>query len=164
MVLRALLMPDENPDLTSAAKRLLPGYGQPPLRVSHVAIGETFAGITEKDKVSCEGFDCAMIELNKLTFGGGLVEVKGIPSTEEFHKTALRLHEIDNRLEPNDCLILALALSDPDCDTFVTSDPTMVKSQRLRDCAGEYGTTIVPLGEKSTGKKRKKSYAGRGIQ
>ncbi len=163
MVLRALLVPDENPDMYNEAKRWLPRSRQPPLRVSHVAVGEAFDGIAGKGKMDCEGLDCAMIEYNRLVHDGRLLEVKGIPDVRPFHETALRLHRWDNRLEPNDCLLLALALVDDECGSFLTSDPVMVKSRKLMDLALDNDTRIVPFGERRTERTRRKRYSGRTI-
>jgi len=164
MVLRALILPSENPDMHNEAKKWLPPSNQPPLKVSHVAIGEAFAGIAGKGRMSCEGFDCAMIEFNRLSQNGRYLDVKGIPDVKRYHETALELHRIDNRLEPNDCLLLSLALVDHECVSFLTSDPTMVKSQRLMDLARSLDTAIAPFGEKRVDRKRRKRYAGRTIK
>jgi hypothetical protein len=162
MVLRALIMPLEMPDMHREASQLLKGTVQLPLRVSHVTIGEAFNGICTDRRMTCDGSDCALIEFNRLACSGHLLEVKGIGDIVQFHDTALELHRADPRLERNDCLILALAITDQDCDSFLTSDPILAHSYNLRDLAARYHTTIVPFGEKLAVRDRKRRYSGRG--
>jgi predicted nucleic acid-binding protein len=161
MVLRALIMPSEVLDMHNEARKWLLSGSVLPLRVSHVAIGEAFNGICTDHRIDCEGRDCALIEFNRLVFSRDLLEVKGIHDTGRYHDMVLALHQVDERLEPNDCLILALAITDDECDSFLTSDPVMAKSTRLRDIAEENGTTILPFGEKRIIRDRKQRYSGR---
>jgi len=157
-----LIMPLEMPDMYREAIQLLREPAQLPLRVSHVTIGEAFNGICTDRRMTCDGSDCALIEFNRLACSGQFLEVKGIGGIEQFHDIALELHRADPRLERNDCLILALAITDHDCDSFLTSDPILVHSQNLRELAAGYHTTIVPFGERLVVKDRKRRYSGRG--
>jgi len=164
MVLRALLVPSEAPDMHSEAMRLLSGKAALPLRISHVAIGEAFNGICEDHGIDCDGQDCALISFNRLVFRGELLEVKGIHDVDHFLEMAEALHRADERLDPNDCLILALAIADEECDSFLTSDPVMVRSAMLREMASDHRKEILPFGVRHVVRNRRRHFTGRGRQ
>jgi len=159
MVLRAILMPREDPDLTKAALRLLRDAAPHALAVGHVVIGEAFGGIHRDLPLVCEPHDCASIEFSRL-LQDEKVTVRTIDDPNSYHRFALDLHRLDKRLGANDCLILSLALLDPGYDMLVTNDYTMAKSRDLTRLAQELGKEIRPLHLEDTQRRRRRSYGG----
>ncbi len=142
VILRALIDPEDSPELKRAARDILYKTNSEPVGVCHAVIGEAFAGI-----INDRGPECcqdAAFEFHKYHKRLEKIEIRGIVDPAKVHTLALELHESDAYLEPNDVHILAVALADPDCDTFITRDSRVLTSTEAKRIAQDNGSTIKP--------------------
>ena len=112
-----------------------------PLGVSIPAIGETFHGLSEDRNM--ESSDCgdAAIALRKLVQTGKLILV-GMGGTKEVYSIAQELMRSDDRLDPVDALILSVACKCKSCNTFYTTDGTILQSISIANVAKTHGVKI----------------------
>ncbi len=141
MVLRALIDESDDPLLRKPSKALVHRRRAPPFKVSHIAVGEAFAGIAKERR---RGHEDSMWHFEQLLHRSRRLEIVGIPRDlgEAYHRCVLRLHGSEAWLDPNDASILGIACIDPECSTFYTADRLIVESERLCDVAREYGTEV----------------------
>jgi len=141
MILRALLDEEDNPEMRRTVVHLLNSSGDAFLRVSHLAVGEVFSGLAEDFEDDRSG---AMVEFQRWV-RKGKVRLHGIKDPWSVHHLALRLHGLDRSLEPNDAVILAIALHDRESQVFYTQDRRLFHAA-IRDIAErEFGTRIRKL-------------------
>ncbi|NIP33294.1 MAG: hypothetical protein GWN97_00435 [Thermoplasmata archaeon] len=144
MVLRALIDESDDPGLRESSRALVHRRMAPPFRVSHLVVGEAFAGIAKARR----GRDIdPMWHFEQLLHRSRRIEIVGVPRDHgiAYHRCVLRLHGSEAWLEPNDASILGVACIDPDCSTFYTTDIVMLESDGLLGVAREYGTDIMEL-------------------
>ena len=137
-----MIDPEDAPELKRAARDILYKRNSGHVDVCHVVIGEAFAGIVkDRDPGCCQD---AAYEFHRFHKRLEKIEICGIEDPGRLHQIALDLHTADAYLEPNDVHILAVALADPDCDTFITRDNRVLTSQEAKRIARENGTSIRP--------------------
>ncbi len=137
-----MIDPEDAQELKRAALEILYKRNSGPVGVCHVVIGEAFAGIVEdRDSGCCQD---AAHEFHRFHKRLEKIEIRGIEDPARLHQIAMDLHTADAYLEPNDVHILAVALADTDCDTFITRDNRVLTSQEAKRIARENGTSIRP--------------------
>jgi predicted nucleic acid-binding protein len=146
MILRALLDEEDNPELRRAVIHLLNSSGDATLRVSHLAVGEVFSGLAEDFEDDRSG---AMVEFQRW-IRKGKVTLQGIKDPRTVHRLALRLHGADRSLEPNDAVILAIALQDRESQVFYTQDRRLFHAAIMDIAEREFGTRIRKILEPRT--------------
>jgi hypothetical protein len=101
-------------------------------------VGEVFSGLVEDFEDDRSG---AMAEFQRWV-RKGKVTLHGIKDPRGVHRLALRLHGADRSLEPNDAVILAIALHDRESQVFYTQDRRLFRDA-IRDIAEkELGTRL----------------------
>lgn len=132
---RALVDQRGDPDLCRCMMHL-PNNPRVKLAVSMLAVGEGFTGIGELAADRCA---TAAAEWSRLT-RGGKIRVFGLGRRNEVTDLASRLLRADTRLRPVDETILAVALEEPTCGYFYTTDRVVLESLKLQTFAKEYRT------------------------
>lgn len=108
------------------------------IRISQVVIGEAISNIYEKSRND-------MIDSNMNKFIDTLFKLKAEikPLNKNIVESALGLHEIDNRIDFCDCIIIATAMID-NADILLMRSSEYVESEKLRNyIKGRSGVKIT---------------------
>lgn len=142
-ILRAMVDEEDDARKRRLASHLLHANRGRPFRVSIIAIGEVFGKMAESSKMA----SCAdsAIELRRL-FHKDALELFGLGRDREIVDIADAILKRDLRLTPTDVMIVASAMTDPQCGRFVTLDHSLLESKVLDKIGRDRGIAIEDPG------------------
>ena len=134
---------DDAPD----ARRLFSKLDNSSYRVlvPQIILGETVAKILVKS--SADGLKDDLGKLCEIFFKHKISVEECLPSvSRDASRMMLVLQGVDERLTPNDAMILSEALADPDSKFFFTNDSDMLVSLKIK----EYESELFESGSRNT--------------